>query len=108
MCSVNWASEVNPHTGLFNRDFASYIYMYVCMYVGMSVCLRLSMGNPYKKSYAKRHGKNYVVQHAHAQGQFWEFETKCPLESLILPSSGRLKQTCDTSIIHLYYILEQL
>ena len=30
------------------------------------------------------------------------------LEFLILPSSDRLKPTCDTRIIHLYYTLEQL
>ena len=30
------------------------------------------------------------------------------LEFLILPSSGRLKQNCDTCIIHFYYTLEQL
>ena len=27
------------------------------------------------------------------------------LEFLILPSSGRLKPTCDTRIIHFYYML---
>ena len=37
-----------------------------------------------------------------SQSQFWEFETKCHLESLILPSSWQLKLTCDTRIIHLY------
>ena len=47
-------------------------------------------------------------KHAHAQSQFWELETKCLSESLILPSSGRLKPTCDTRIIHFYYMLEQL
>ena len=30
------------------------------------------------------------------------------LESLILPLSGRLKPTCDTRIIHFYYMPEQL
>ena len=30
------------------------------------------------------------------------------LESLILPSSGSLKMTCDTRIILFYYALEQL
>ena len=30
------------------------------------------------------------------------------LEFLILPSSGWLKPTCDTHIIHFYYTLEQL
>ena len=30
------------------------------------------------------------------------------LEFLILPSSGRLKSTCDTRIIHFYYMLKQL
>ena len=29
-------------------------------------------------------------------------------EFLILPSSGQLKPTCDTRIIHFYYTLEQL
>ena len=30
------------------------------------------------------------------------------LKFLILPSSDRLKPTCDTRIIHFYYTLEQL
>ena len=42
-------------------------------------------------------------KHAQAQSQFWEFETKCHLESLILPSSVQLKPTCDIRIIHFYY-----
>ena len=37
------------------------------------------------------------------KNQFWDFATKCfCLEFLILPSSGQLKQTCDTCIIHFY------
>ena len=41
--------------------------------------------------------------HAQAQSQFSEFETKCHLESLILPSSVQLKPTCDILIIHFYF-----
>ena len=38
----------------------------------------------------------------------WEFETKSRyfhLEFLIQPSSGRLKPTCDTRIVHMDYIM---
>ena len=54
-------------------------------------------------------GRITFSKHAHAQSQFWEFETKffCS-ESLILPSSGQLKLTCDTRIINFDYTLEQL
>ena len=45
-------------------------------------------------------------KHANAQSQFCEFETKCRFETLILPSSGRSKPTCDTHIIHFYSTLE--
>ena len=46
------------------------------------------------------HGRITWSKHVHAQSQFWELETH--LEYLILPSSGRLKPTCDTRIIHFY------
>ena len=47
-------------------------------------------------------------KYAHAQSQFLEFETKCRLESLILPSSGSLKLTSGTHIIHFYSTFERL
>ena len=83
------------------RDIYNYILYIVCM----SVCPRLSMGN---RQIIVCMGGIMWSKHAHAQSQFWEFETKYRLESLILPSSGRLKLTCDTRIIYFYYALEQL
>ena len=97
-----WASGASPTLGCsikISRD----IYMYVC--------LSLSMG---KKLYAKMRGRNYVVQtHACSKISFGILKRSVDynfrLEFLILPSSGRLKPTCDTRIIHLnYYTLEQL
>ena len=83
--------------------------IYVCQFV--YVCLWETNTT---KSYAKMNGQNYVVQ-ARAcsksvlgvslnQNADYNFH----LESLILPSSGQLKLTCDTCISHFYYTLEQL
>ena len=69
------------------------------------------MGKQYKKSYAKMRGLNYVVQ-PHACSKISSLKPSADynfdLEFLILPLSGRLKPTCDTRIIHFYYMLEQL
>ena len=67
------------------------IYMYVDLFV--YDCL---WETHTKKWYAKMHGRNYVVQTRECS----EFETKCRFETIILPSSGRSKPTCDTRIIH--------
>ena len=66
-----------------------------------------------KKSYAKMRGRNYVVQtRACSKVSFGSLKRSADynfrLEFLILPSSGRLKPTCDIRIIHFYYTLEQL
>ena len=63
-----WASEASPTLGCsieISRDI-----LYVCVYV--YDCL---WETHTKNSYAKMCGQNYVVKHAHAQSQFWEFET---------------------------------
>ena len=75
------------------------------MYVGLST---IAYGNLQKNCMPKCVGRIMWSEHTHAQSQFWEFETRCHMESLIQPSSGRLKPTCDTRIIHFYYTLEQL
>ena len=78
----------------FTLSFPLYIYIYIhiYMYVCMSVCLCLSMGNPYKKIHMPKcvGGITKWSKHAHAQSQFWEFETNYNfrLEFLILPSPG--------------------
>ena len=71
------------------------------------------MGKQYKKLYAKLHGRNNVVQtRACSKSSFGILKRSADynfsLEFLILPSSGRLKLTCDTLIIHLYYTLAAL
>ena len=71
------------------------------------------MGKQYKKLYAKMRGRNYVVQTcACSKISFGSLKQSADynfrLEFLILPSSGWLKPTCDTHIIHLYYTLEHL
>ena len=84
-----------------------YVCMYVCIYVGMSsiVCGKTIQKNCMLKCVG---GITLRV----LKKQFWDFETKyrleLPLEFLILPSSGHLKPTCDTHIIHLCYTVEHL
>ena len=77
--------------------------------LGEKMKIRSSLCMCYLLLYAKMRGRNYVFQ-THACSR--EFATKCRLqfhlEFLILPSSGQLKLTCDTRIIHFYYMLEQL
>ena len=76
----------------------------VCMSVGLSTIV---YGKTIQKNgMPKCVGGITWSKHAHAQSQFCEFETKCHFETLILPSSGRSKPTCDTRIIHFYYTLE--
>ena len=58
-------------------------------------------------------GLNYVVQTRACSKISFESlkrsaDYNCRLEFLILPSSGHLKPTCDTRIIHFYYTLDQL
>ena len=65
--------------------------------------------NNTKKLYAKLRGWNYVVQtRACSKISFGSLKRSADynfhLEFLILPSSGRLKPTCDILIIHFYYI----
>ena len=92
----NWMSEASPTLGVQSR----FCMIYICQFV---------YGKPIQKNcMPKCLGGITWSKHAHAQSQFCEFETKCRLESLILPSSGRLKPTRDTRIIHFYYTLEQL
>ena len=84
-----------PHSGVFNRDFTS---------VGLSTIV---YGKPIQKMVCQNVWSELRgPKHAHAQSQFREFETKCRLETLILPSSGRSKPHCDICIIHFYYMLE--
>ena len=76
----------------------------ICMSVGLSTIV---YGKPIQKNgMPKCVGGITWSKHAHAHSQFCEFETKCRFETLILPSSGRSKPTCDTRIIHFYYTLE--
>ena len=71
------------------------IYIYVCRSVGLSTIV---YGKPIQK-----HGMPKCVggitwsKHAHAQSQLCEFETKCRLDILILPSSGRSKNTFSSN-----------
>ena len=59
------------------------IYIYIYLYVGfMSTFV---YGKPIQKNcMLKCVGGITLSKHAHGQSQFWEFETKCRLESLIL------------------------
>ena len=67
----------------------------LCRYV----CLRETHT---KNLYAKMRVRNYMVQTRACSKSVWEFETEYHLESLILPSSGRFKPTCDIRIINFY------
>ena len=62
--------------------------------------------------YAKMRGRNYIFQTRMLKVIFGSLQQSADynfrLEFLILPSSGQLKPTCDTRIIHFYYTLEQL
>ena len=93
-----WASEVSPILGS-SIEISRDIYMYVVR----SVCLKETHT---KNGMPKCVGRIMWFKHAPAQSQFCEFETKCHFKTLILPSSGRSKPTCDTRIIHFYYTLE--
>ena len=113
-CEENeWIQVVNligqakraPHWAVQSRFR---VILYISVYV--SVCMStIVYGKPIQNNcMPKCVGRITWSKHAHAQSQFCEFETKCHLESLILPSSDRLKLTCDTRIIHFYYTLGQL
>ena len=91
--------QSEPHTGVFNRDFSCYIYIYVCMYV--FDCL---WKNNTKKLYAKMRGRNYILQtRACSKIGFGSLKRSADynfsLEFLILLSPGWLKPTCDILII---------
>ena len=103
---TNWASEASPTLGCSIEISCDIyiIYTYICMLVCMSTFV---YRKPIQKNHAKMSGQNYVVQTLAGSKSVWEFETKCRLEPLILSSSGRLKPTCDTCIIHFYSMLEQ-
>ena len=80
----NWVSEANPTLGCsieISRDI--YICQYVCRFV---------YGKPIQK---------IACQNA------WE-ELRGPNMRMLKVSFGWLKPTCDTHIIHVYYMLEQL
>ena len=92
-----------PHWGVQSRFRVIYII----------VCLRLSMGKQYKKIVAKNAWVELRSPNTRMLKVSFRSLKQCAdynfrLESLILPSSGRLKPTRDTSIIHFYYTLEQL
>ena len=86
-----------PHWGVQSRFRV--IYMYVGMYVYVCLWEKLCM--------LKCVGGITWSKHAQAQSQFWEFETKCHLESLILPSSFQLNRHV-TAVLFISTILEQL
>ena len=98
-------SEASPTLGCsieILRDIYMYVCMYVCMYVFDCLC-----ENNTTKSYAKMRGRNYVVQTcACSKSSFGILKRSADynfrLEFLILPSSGRLKPTCDTHSFILY------
>ena len=105
-----WASEASPTLDCSIKILGD-ICRYICRYICLDVCRYVYddlWETHTKKSYAKYVGEITWFKHMHAQTQFLEFETKCHLETLIVPSSGRLKTTCDTRIIHFYSTLEQL
>ena len=94
----------HPYISLFHLlvNGFSVIYIYVCLWEKNT-----------KKSYAKMRGRNYAVQtRACSKISFGSLKQSADynfrLEFLILPSSGQLKPTCDTRIVHFYYTLEQL
>ena len=75
----------------FTREISHHTLTHVIslMYVGLSTIL---WETHTKKTYVKMCGRNYVIQTCACSKSVWEFETKCHLESLILPSSiGREK-----------------
>ena len=90
----------------FTRHVIGTIFLvYICRNVGLSTIV---YGTPIQKNcMPKCMGGITWSKHTHAQCLFWEFERKCHLECLILPSLGRLKPTCDTRSIHFYYKVEQ-
>ena len=74
LSDCNWASEASP--AVQSRFCVIYIYMY--MYVGLSTIV---YGNPIQKNGMPKcvGGITCPKKNAHAQSQFWEFETKCRL-----------------------------
>ena len=80
---------------VISRDIYRCVYVFDCLWDNT------------KKSYAKMRGLHYVVQtRACSKISFGSLKQSADynfrLEFLIVPSSSRLKPTCDTCIIHLY------
>ena len=85
-----WRAKRAPHCSIQSRFRVIYIHIYISVYMSTFV---------YCKSIQKNlrptcMGGITWSKHTDPQTQFWEFETKCHLESLIISSSGRLKLTC--------------
>ena len=78
-----------PHCGVQSRFRVIYMYVFDCLWE-----------NNTKKLYAKMRGWNYILQtRACSKMCFGSLKRSADynfrLEFLILPSSGRLKPTCD-------------
>ena len=90
-----------PHWGVQSRFRVIYI-----MYVGRRFVYNCLWETHTKNGMPKCMGGITWSKHAHATSHFCDFETKCRLETLILPSSGRSKSHCDIRIINFYYMLD--
>ena len=93
---------MSPHWGVQSRFCVIYICMSSIIVNGETI---------QKKSYAKMHGRNHVVQtRTCSKISFGSLKRSADynfrLKFLILPSSGRLKPSFDTRIIHSCYALE--
>ena len=107
LSDCNWASKASPSVQ------SSFCVIYICMYmyVGLSTIV---YGKPIQKNGMPKcvGGITCPKKTCMLKVSFGSLKQSADynfrLELLIVPSSGRLKMTCDTHIINLYYTIEQL